>query len=137
MKTLKSLLILSLIFMSAAVAKQSLTKYSLGNIEDGVLHVNASEAVAILDNYENIIVLDVRSSKEHAQEKIQQGLNIDYYADDFKAQLSTLDKDQAYLVHCRTGGRSGRTLPIMQELGFTHVIHLDGGIRAWQALDAS
>ncbi len=134
MKLLKSVLIISLLFCGVVAAKNTLESYSVGTIKDGVLHVNAVEAAAILDQHAEVIVLDVRTVKEHADQNIQVGLNIDYYGDDFKQQLSTLDKTQTYLVHCKTGVRSGRTLPIMQELGFTHLMHLDGGIRAWKAL---
>ena len=134
MNVLKSLLVLSLVFCGTAIAKNTLESYGVGTIEDGTLHVSAAEAAAILAAHEDIIVLDVRTPKEHAEGKVKAGINVDYYANDFKEQLSALDKDQPYLVHCRTGGRSGRTLPIMQALGFKHVIHLDGGIRAWRAL---
>ena len=139
MKILKSLLVSSVIFIIVlcpvlAAAKNALEGYSVGVIKDDVLHVNAAEAAAILDRHSEVIVLDVRTPKEHAKEKVRDGLNIDYYADDFKERLAVLDKDQRYLVHCRSGVRSGRTLPLMRELGFTHIIHLDGGILAWQAL---
>ena len=121
MNVLRSLLVLSLVFCGMAIAKNTLESYSVGTIEDGTLHVSAAEAAAILATHEDIIVLDVRTPKEHAEGKVKAGINVDYYADDFKEQLSTLDKDQPYLVHCRTGGRSGRTLPIMQALSLIHI----------------
>ena len=56
---------------------------------------------------------------------------MNYYSRSFEEQLDKLDRKTTWLVHCRTGVRSGKTLPIMKELGFESIIHLDGGIVAW------
>ena len=57
---------------------------------------------------------------------------IDFKAPDFESNLAELDRDQPYLIHCRSGGRSTSSLPVFEKLGFNHVIHLDGGFNAWQ-----
>lgn len=103
----------------------------VGELKDGVLHVSATDADQLLNAGSEIIVLDVRTEQEHQAGKIKPGININYYADTFEADLAKLDKTKTYLVHCRSGVRSGRTLPIMQRLGFDNIIHLDGGIKAW------
>ena len=43
-----------------------------------------------------------------------------------------LDRDRTYLLYCRTGNRSAKTVPILRELGFRRVLHLEEGIRAWK-----
>jgi len=40
-----------------------------------------------------------------------------------------LDKDTPYLITCESGGRSTKALTTTEELGFTNVTHLDGGMK--------
>jgi len=101
----------------------------------GVQHVKAEEAHQLMTDDKSIQVLDVRTPKEYAQGHIKGAINIDYYADDFAEQLEALDPNTTYLVHCRSGVRSGRSLPILKAKGISHLIHLDGGIRAWNSAD--
>ncbi|TAE59522.1 MAG: rhodanese-like domain-containing protein, partial [Bacteroidetes bacterium] len=43
-----------------------------------------------------------------------------------------LDKSQPVFVYCAVGGRSGRSAQTLQQLGFTQVYDLEGGITRWQ-----
>jgi len=42
-----------------------------------------------------------------------------------------LDKDTPYLITCEGGGRSTKALTTLEELGFTNITHLDGGMKDW------
>ena len=113
------------------------TEYSkeLGELRDGVLHVTASEAAQLLEEKPNIKVLDVRTGFEYNRGHIQDAVQINYYSFSFKEKLSMLDKETTWLVHCKSGVRSGKTLPLMKKLGFTSIIHMDGGINDWRAAE--
>ena len=63
---------------------------------------------------------------------IDDAIMIDFYSDDFADQLAGLDPDVPYVLYCRSGNRSGQTLAIMEQLGFTSVQDVDGGALAWQ-----
>jgi len=104
---------------------------SASEIKKGVQHVSAIEAQTLIQADAKIQVLDVRTAEEFNRGHIDGAINIDYYADDFAQQLKGLDAETTYLVHCRSGGRSGRTLPILKSIGIKKLIHLDGGIKAW------
>jgi rhodanese-related sulfurtransferase len=41
------------------------------------------------------------------------------------------DPDRRVIVHCASGGRSALAAAALQEMGYTNVAHLDGGITAW------
>ena len=41
--------------------------------------------------------------------------------------------DRRIIVHCASGGRSALAANTLQELGYTDVAHMDGGIKAWSA----
>ncbi len=77
------------------------------------------------------ILLDVRTDEEFQSGHIPGALMIDYYAENFAERISTLDKAKTIYIYCRSGGRSGRAMKIMQEQGFDRLYNLDGGIKAW------
>jgi len=77
------------------------------------------------------VLLDVRTPEEYGAGKLAGSVNIDFYAPDFRDKLSQLDKNDHYVIYCRSGSRSGKTLTIMRELGFTHVEDIGGGMVAW------
>ena len=81
---------------------------------------------------ENALLLDVRTPDEVAAGKIDGSQNIDYNAADFKAQLTKLDPKRPIFVYCAKGGRSGKTTPMLEELGFTQIYDLEGGFSAWK-----
>jgi adenylyltransferase/sulfurtransferase len=49
----------------------------------------------------------------------------------FEAECATLSKKDPIIVHCRTGGRSACATKILEDLGFTNVRNLQGGILEW------
>ena len=80
---------------------------------------------------ENLVVLDVRTASEFAMGHLAGAIQVDSYADDFETQLSALDRGATYVLYCRSGNRSGQTMPIMERLGFAEVYEVGGGIVAW------
>lgn len=103
-----------------------------GNAAKAVKHVDAAGAAKLLADQKKVEVLDVRTPDEFAEGHIAGAKNIDFQAKDFADKLGGLDKTQTYLVHCAAGGRSTRALETFQKLGFTHIVHLDGGMNAWK-----
>ena len=97
-----------------------------------VTHVDANGAAVLISENADIIVLDVRTPKEFAEGHIEGAININFYDDDFADQLAKLDTSETYLLHCRSGGRSSKSLPILERLGYANVTHLDGGFKAWK-----
>ncbi len=97
-----------------------------------VTHVDAAGAAELLAADSAVTVLDVRTPGEFAEGHLKGAVNVDFKAADFKEKAAVLDKDTAYLVHCRSGSRSTASLEILKELGFGKIYHLDGGFNAWQ-----
>ena len=95
--------------------------------------VNANEAAAIHeDPPDGLVVLDVRTAEEFAEGHLDGAVMVDFYAPDFADQIARLDGNTPYLLYCRSGNRSGETLVLMRQMGFTDVTEIDGGIAAWQ-----
>ena len=94
-------------------------------------HVDAKGAASAAAK-EGVVILDVRTPGEYAAGHLKNAVLIDYKSKDFRQRLAELDKSKTYLLHCRSGGRSTSAIPTFKELGFQHVIHLDGGMLAWE-----
>ncbi len=78
-------------------------------------------------------LIDVRTPGEFAGGHLNNALNIDIHSSDFEQQLAKLDKSKPVLVYCKAGGRSASAADKMQEMGFTTIYNLDGGIMKWEA----
>jgi rhodanese-related sulfurtransferase len=77
-------------------------------------------------------IIDVRTQAEFDEGHLPGAQLLDFYAEDFAERIATLDRDAPYALYCRSGNRSGQTLTLMESLGFTNVLHLKGGVQAWQ-----
>lgn len=97
-----------------------------------IQHVDAADGEKLLGERKDVVVLDIRTAKEFAAGHIAAARNLDFYAADFEKRLGELDRTKTYLVHCASGGRSGRSLEAFKKLRFESVYHLDGGFNAWQ-----
>lgn len=98
----------------------------------GIRLVNAQQGAAIQASPpDDLVILDVRTAEEFADGHLEGAIMIDFYRDDFADELAKLDPDVPYLLYCRSGNRSGQTTAIMEELGFSDVADIDGGILAW------
>ena len=98
-----------------------------------ITHVNAVQSSAWIKENTDTVVLDIRTPKEFNSGHIDGAVNINFYDNDFSTQLQALDMSKDYVVHCRSGGRSGKSLATFKKLGFKHVVHMDGGMKAWNA----
>lgn len=77
-------------------------------------------------------LVDVRTPQEWSTGHIEGAKHIDRFSDDFKAQVSGLDKEAPVRLYCAAGGRSEEARELLREMGFTDVRDLDGGINAWR-----
>jgi phage shock protein E len=78
------------------------------------------------------VVLDVRTKEEYDKGHIAGSKMIDFNGDDFEQQVAKLDKNKTYFVLCASGGRSARACKKMEQLGFSKLYNLEGGMGAWE-----
>jgi rhodanese-related sulfurtransferase len=93
--------------------------------------IDVSDAAKLISQDDELVILDIRTPAEFKREHIKNAINIDFMAEDFVSKLSRLDKDKSYLMHCQSGGRSGKSLTQFKELGFKRILHLDAGFAGW------
>ncbi len=103
-------------------------------ISKSVPVVHEDELTEKLESGHNLILLDTRSEEEFSVSRIEGSEFIDY--DNFdKHMVSHIPKDQEIIVYCSVGYRSEKIGEKLQELGYTNVLNLYGGIFDWKNKD--
>lgn len=77
------------------------------------------------------VVLDVRTPMEYEMGHIPGSRNIDISGPEFATAIDALDRDQPYALYCRSGSRSASAIQLMDQMGFSHVGHLEMGLLDW------
>jgi len=101
-----------------------------------IIAVSAKEAAALINNHKgdnDFAILDIRTPGEFQSGHIPKSILIDFYSKSFVDQLARLDKEKTFLIYCRTGNRSTKSLEIFKKLKFQNVYHMASGISAWQS----
>ena len=88
------------------------------------------EALQRLESEEDIILVDVRTPGEYAEERIPGSLLIPLQTLEEEAPQHLTDKEAPVFIYCRSGRRSLEAAEILLELGYTNVYDL-GGIIDW------
>ena len=119
-----NLLLFAVAFVSGAMLLWPLFRRSAGGP-----WVNTAQATHLI-NREDAVVVDVREPGEYGAGHILGAKNL---------PLSRLNdaevakrKDRPLIVYCEGGDRSGKAIAALKQQGFTRVVNLSGGLRAWQ-----
>jgi rhodanese-related sulfurtransferase len=97
-----------------------------------VKECTVAQAKAQLDRGEVVHFLDVREdhefTKDHAKGARHLGKGI--IERDVETQIP--NKAEAILLYCGGGYRSALAADALQQMGYTNVMSMDGGIKAWR-----
>ena len=93
--------------------------------------ISMDEAVKMMKNEKNYIILDVRRPDEYAEGHIPGAINVPN-EEIGTANISELpDKSQLILVYCRSGRRSKEASEKLVKLGYTNIVEF-GGIQDYE-----
>ncbi|SES68922.1 Glyoxylase, beta-lactamase superfamily II [Salinibacillus kushneri] len=100
--------------------------------------MTTSELAKRIVNHEEIFILDVRNTDEFDDWKIEGGkvevINEPYFnlLDGVDPIVDKLPKDKEIIVVCAKGGSSRMIAEMLEEeAGFTNMMNLEGGMKAW------
>jgi molybdopterin/thiamine biosynthesis adenylyltransferase/rhodanese-related sulfurtransferase len=96
--------------------------------------ISAADLAARIAAGEDLYILDVRQPEEEIEGTIP-GAHLIPLAT-LPQRLAEIPADRELLVHCRSGGRSGRAVKFLRESGFPRAVNVAGGINAWNELKA-
>lgn len=121
MKKLLPIIITALLLVGCAVPAEQEISYR---------QITMDKAVAMMEEEEGYIILDVRTAAEFDEKHIPGAINIPNEAIGTDAIPELPDKDQLILVYCRSGKRSKQASEKLVKLGYTNVVEF-GGIIDW------
>lgn len=134
MKTIISkvtfLLILSISLLSCAQNTKKETETVKQASEDKV--VSLISPVELNAKMGDIQLIDIRTPQEFAEGHLKNASNINFYDNNFAAEMAKLDKTKDVYIYCRSGGRSGKASKQLEKMGFSKVYDLKGGYKNWE-----
>lgn len=95
-------------------------------------NITVDEAAKLLQANTNIVVIDVRTPQEFKDGHIKGATNINFNDKEFAKKIAELDKDKTYIIHCASGGRSGRACSQIKTMDFKNVLHMNQGFSKWE-----
>ncbi|MBZ0220987.1 MAG: rhodanese-like domain-containing protein [Candidatus Methylomirabilis sp.] len=90
--------------------------------------VTAEELNAMMERGERVILIDVRTPKEHEEAHIPGSVLMPL---DTLDNVESLPEDGHIILYCRSGKRSQTARGVLGWKGFKGVRDLEGGINAW------
>lgn len=101
------------------------------SVSDGdYRQITMDEAVTMMEEEKNYIILDVRTAEEFADKHIPGAINIPNETIGTEEISELPDKEQLILVYCRSGNRSKQASEKLVKLGYTNIVEF-GGIKDW------
>ena len=102
-----------------------------GSSSLGYRQITMDEAVKMMKDEKNYIILDARRPDEYAEGHIPGAINVPN-EEIGTAEIAELpDKSQLILVYCRSGRRSKEASEKLVKLGYTNIVEF-GGILDWK-----
>lgn len=92
--------------------------------------INMNEAIGMMEEETEYIILDVRTPEEFASGHIPDAINIPNEEISTAPIPELTDKEQLILVYCRSGNRSKQASEKLVALGYTNIVEF-GGINSW------
>ncbi|MBW6463114.1 MAG: rhodanese-like domain-containing protein [Dethiobacteria bacterium] len=129
----KILLIISLFIITsctpAAIVEENNEQGDTGSEKAEYIKISAEDAKAMMEN-EGVILVDVRTTEEFEEIRIEGAMLIpDYDIEDLAGEMLP-DKEATILVYCRTGRRSEIASKKLIDMGYTSIYDF-GGIVDW------
>ena len=102
-----------------------------GSSSSGYRQISMNEAVKMMKDEKDYIILDVRRPDEFAEGHIPGAINVPN-EEIGTAEIAELpDKSQLILVYCRSGRRSKEASEKLVKLGYTNIVEF-GGIQDYE-----
>ena len=92
--------------------------------------ITMEEAIVMMTQESDYIILDVRRSEEFAEGHIPNAINVANESIGTDEIPELPDKDQLIMVYCRSGRRSKEAAEKLVKLGYTNIVEC-GGIIDW------
>ena len=123
MKHVKIPILIILVILFLAGCSQEVSKV-------GYKQISTEEAVTMMSEEANYIILDVRTPEEYESGHIKDAINIPNETIGSNEIAELPDKGQLIMIYCRSGNRSKQASEKLVRLGYTNIVEF-GGINTW------
>ena len=95
-------------------------------------HITVEELKARMDSGEKINLIDCR--EPHEYEEANLGGKLVPLGKIQTMQIEDIEdlKNEEVIVHCRSGQRSQMACMVLDQMGFSNTVNVNGGILAWK-----
>ncbi len=97
-----------------------------------VKECTVAQAKARLGSGEALHFLDVREDQEFAKDHAKGARHLGKGIIERDVETLIPDKNEAILLYCGGGYRSILAADVLQRMGYTNVVSMDGGIKGWR-----
>ncbi|MDC1068830.1 rhodanese-like domain-containing protein [Candidatus Kapabacteria bacterium] len=120
---LKLSLIFIILLLSTACAQNDPNK-----------EITNQELSDLLSSKKGIVLVDVAEPDEHSEARLEGAVNVPIMGlkDNFEKEFPNINKDDEIVLYCYSGMRSAIGVEKLNELGYTNVKSLVGGISKWK-----
>ncbi len=138
-----TLLLMALTLSSCAIFEDG--QEMADSIRNNINEISAEELKVKIDAFEDFLLIDVRQASDFQHASITGSFNIPRGVLEFKIRdddfweaefFYTPEDHDEIVLYCARGTRSALAAHALQQLGFSNVLNLKGGIITWDpALD--
>ena len=93
--------------------------------------ISAADLDALRQSGAAPVVIDVRTAEEYAASHIRGAINVPF--DQVAQRIAEVDAPHGVALYCMVGPRARMGGAALLAAGYEKVLHLEGGLAAWQA----
>ncbi len=97
-----------------------------------IRETNVDEVKAKLDRGEKFMLVDVREESEWAKDHLPGAIHLSKGVLERDVEQHVPDPATPLVLYCGGGYRSALAADNLQKMGYTQVLSMDGGVRAWR-----
>lgn len=102
------------------------------DVKKRIKECTVAEVKARLDRSEAFHLIDVREDHEFAKDHAKGARHLGRGILERDIETTIPDKQAPIVLYCGGGFRSALSADSLQQMGYTNVVSMDGGIRAWR-----
>ena len=102
------------------------------NAKKRIREVSVDDVKTKIDRAEKFVLVDVREESEWARDHLPGAIHLGKGVIERDVEERVPDLNTSMVLYCGGGFRSALAADNLQKMGYTNVVSMDGGIRAWR-----
>ena len=113
-------------------AKESALSPTPDGEDRGIPAISVSDLETRLANEHPLVLIDVREPFERDIADLPEVGQLRIPLNQIEDRMDEIDPDDAVVLYCRTGARSGWATQLLRSRGYEQAWNLEGGVMAWR-----